>query len=247
MISLHSLSTLPTENLSKTEALEAIAKWKKEISQLQDMLYAQNRYSVLIVLQGMDASGKDGLIRNAFSSLNPAGLRVYSWKKPAEEEAAHDFLWRIHQAVPRRRMMHVFNRSHYEDILIPTVYKTHPPEEVEKRYRQINDFELLLKESGTTVLKFYLHVSEAEQRERLTERQTNPAKMWKHAADDHKTLKHRDDFIHVYEELFRRCSEHAPWHILPADKNWYKEYWLLKILVSEMKQLPLKYPNISEK
>jgi PPK2 family polyphosphate:nucleotide phosphotransferase len=247
MILLRDLSTLPPEHLTKNEGLKQLGEWKKELAELQNMLYAQNRFSVLIILQGMDASGKDGLIRNAFSSLNPAGIRVYSWGKPTEEEAAHDFLWRIHQSVPRRRMMHVFNRSHYEDILVPSVHKTHPPQEIEKRYRLINDFELLLKESGTTILKFYLHVSEEEQRERLAERQTNPAKMWKYVADDHFTLKYRDEFIRIYEEVFRRCSEHAPWHILPSDKNWYKEYGMLNILLTELKKLPLSYPEIKEK
>lgn len=246
MIHLRKLSTLPPDNLNKNEALRETAECKKELSALQDVLYAQNKYSVLVVIQGMDASGKDGLIRNAFSTINPTGLRVYSWTKPTEEEAAHDFLWRIHKAVPRRRMIHVFNRSHYEDILVPTVYKTHPEKVVENRYRLINDFELLLKDSGTSVLKFYLHVSEEEQKQRLAERRTDRTKMWKHDVNDMQTMYHREAFLDCYQNIFKNCSEHAPWHIVPADKNWYKEYVVVKRLVSELKKLPLEYPTLKK-
>lgn len=242
MFILSQLSSLPPEEADKEQLKKETQFMKAELSELQNMLYAQNKYSVLVIIQGMDASGKDGLIRNAFSTINPTGIQVYSWKKPTEEEFAHDFLWRIHKAVPRRGMMHIFNRSHYEDILVPTVYHTHPAEIIEQRYRLINDFELLLKQNDTVVLKFYLHVSENEQRERLAERETDPTKFWKHNPNDKQTLDNRHKFISCYETLFEHCKEHAPWHIVPADKNWYKEYIVVKTLWETLKKLPLAYP-----
>lgn len=244
MVNLKKHSTLPPEDWSKEEAAELVAQMKERLSELQNKLYAQHRFSVLIILQGMDASGKDGLVNHAFSGINPAGIRVYSWKKPTETELDYDFLWRIHQAVPPKGMIHVFNRSQYEDILVPSVFKTLPAEPVEKRYDIINQFEHLLAVSGTLVLKFYLHVSEKEQLERLQERLTLPEKQWKYDPNDAVTVKNRDKFLEVYETIFKRChTDHAPWHIIPADKNRYKEYLTLKILLEAMEKLPLAYPK----
>jgi PPK2 family polyphosphate:nucleotide phosphotransferase len=242
MFTLSQISTLPPKKADKEQIKKETQSMKAELSELQNMLYAQNKYSALVIVQGMDASGKDGLIRNAFSTLNPTGIQVHSWKKPTEEEFAHDFLWRIHKAVPRRGMMNIFNRSHYEDILVPTVYQTHPAEIIEQRYRLINDFELLLRQNDTVVLKFYLHVSEKEQRERLAERETDPTKFWKYNLNDKQTLDNRHKFINCYETLFEHCKEYAPWHIVPADKNWYKEFIVVKTLRDTLKKLPLAYP-----
>lgn len=243
MIDLNKLSTLPPAgHPSKAKMDKAVDEMKSRLFELQNILYAQHKYSVLVILQGMDASGKDGLVNHAFSGINPAGVRVYSWKKPTETEADHDFLWRIHQAVPAKGMIHIFNRSHYEDILVPTVFGTLDPEVVEKRYKMINQFEHLLTESGTLILKFYLHVSEKEQLERLKERLTIPEKKWKYDGRDILTIKNRQEFLETYAKIFKRCSRFAPWHIIPTDKNRYKEYLTLKIMLEAMEKLPLSYP-----
>jgi len=245
MSSLKKTSTLPPEDsISKDEMKTEIERMKKRLFELQDLLYADHRFSVLVIVQGMDASGKDGLINHAFSGMNPAGIRVYSWKKPTETELEHDFLWRIHQATPGKGMIHVFNRSHYEDIVVPTIFKTLPSKTIKKRFEMINQFENLLIESGTLVLKFYLHVSEKEQLERIEERLTMPSKMWKYNKDDMFTIKQRERFMDVYETIFKECAQYVPWHIIPADKNKYKEYALLKVLLEEMEKLKLSYPLV---
>jgi len=242
---LKKISTFPPEGgISKDEMKAEIERMKKRLFELQDLLYADHRFSVLVIVQGMDASGKDGLINHAFSGMNPAGIRVYSWKKPTETELEHDFLWRIHQATPAKGMIHVFNRSHYEDIVVPTIFKTLPSKAIKKRLGMINQFENLLIESGTLVLKFYLHVSEKEQLERIEERMTMPSKMWKYNKDDMFTIKERGRFMDVYETIFKECAEYVPWHIIPADKNRYKEYAVLKILLEEIEKLKLGYPLI---
>jgi len=246
MPDLKKLSTLPPDSCDKEETKKKTAEMKAELTELQNKLYAQGKYAILVILQGMDASGKDGLIRNAFSTINPTGIRVYSWKKPTEEEFNHDFLWRIHKATPELGMMHIFNRSHYEDILVPSIYNTFPKNIIEKRYSLINHFEELLEQANTKVLKFYLHVSEEEQRERLAERETDPTKFWKHNPNDKQTLENRDAFISYYEGIFEKCEKHAAWHIVPADKNWYKEYVVVKTLLELMKELPLEYPPLAE-
>lgn len=243
MIDLKKISTLPPDDWSKAGANGSLERMKERLSELQNMLYAQHKYSVLVILQGMDASGKDGLVNHAFTGTNPAGVRVYSWKKPTETELDYDFLWRIHQAVPPKGMIHVFNRSHYEDIVVPTVFDTLPEKEVDGRYDIINHFEHLLAVSGTLVLKFYLHVSEKEQMERLQERISMPEKQWKYDPNDMVTMKNRDKFLSVYGRIFNECqAKHAPWYIIPADKNRYKEYLFLQILLEAMEKLPLAYP-----
>lgn len=246
MASLKKISTFPpSDSISKDKMKSEIERMKKRLFELQDMLYASHNVSVLIIVQGMDSSGKDGLINHAFSGMNPAGIRVYSWKKPTETETEHDFLWRIHQACPPKGMIHVFNRSHYEDIIVPTIFKTHSKSQIEKRYEIINEFEHLLMESGTVILKFYLHVSQEEQLQRMEERLSDPTKKWKYNADDMFTIKNRKKFMDVYETLFKKCSKYSPWHVIPADKNTYKEYAVLKILLERMEKLKLGYPEIA--
>lgn len=247
MASLKKLSTLPPVGEPDKEGLIAAAeKLKTQIAAMQNMLYAQHQFSVLLLIQGMDASGKDGLINRAFSGLNPAGIRVYSWKKPTETELDHDFLWRIHQAAPPKGMIHIFNRSQYEDILVPSVFGGVPEAEIEKRYDRINEFEQLLTESGTLILKFYLHVSEEEQKKRLDERLQMPEKQWKYDPADMTVLKNRDKFLAVYERILKHCDKPVPWHIIPADKNRYKEYLVLKILAEALEKLPLAYPKLQK-
>ncbi|MEX1001201.1 MAG: PPK2 family polyphosphate kinase [Crocinitomicaceae bacterium] len=215
----------------------------EKIADLQRLLYADASKGLLLILQGIDASGKDGTIRKIFSAVNPLGCRVYGFKKPTEEEAARDFLWRIHKVVPPKGMIHIFNRSHYEDILVPTVTNSISKQEIEKRYKQINDFEELLTENGTKIIKCYLHVSKEEQLERLTDRIENRTKHWKHNDGDWKSRKMWDDYMKVYENIFERCNA-VPWHIIPADKNWVKVNYVAKLMIQALEEMDLSWPEL---
>jgi PPK2 family polyphosphate:nucleotide phosphotransferase len=227
----------------KEENKELIAK----IAELQRVLYAEGERSILLILQGLDAAGKDGTVRRIFSAVNPLGCRVHAFKKPTEEEFAHDFLWRVHKVVPPKGMIHIFNRSHYEDILVPSVLKTYPKKKIEERYKQINEFEKLLEAEGTKIIKCYLHISKDEQAERLTERIENPLKYWKHNDGDWESRKLWNDYIKVYETLFGRCNE-VPWHIIPANRNWVKINYVAKEIVAALEGMKLKWPDLdSEK
>jgi len=186
---LSSISTLAPKHLDKEKTKAKTQAMVQKIADHQKVLYAQAKYSILIVLQGIDASGKDGLIADVFTGLNPLGCNVKAFKAPTPEERAHDFLWRIHMQTPERGMIHIFNRSHYEDILVPVVHKEIGNETTKKRIQDINNFESLLQDNGTVILKFYLHISREEQRKRLMERQTNPKKFWKHNDGDWETRK----------------------------------------------------------
>jgi PPK2 family polyphosphate:nucleotide phosphotransferase len=199
-----------------------------------------------VIIQGMDASGKDGAIKNVFGGLNPQGIAVTSFKAPTAEELAHDFLWRIHRHVPARGMIHVFNRSHYEDVLITRVHGLCDNTMAKKRFRAINDFEqLLIQHSNTRVLKFYLHVSPEEQQERLQERLENPAKAWKYNAKDFDEAKRWDEYMNMYEEVFEHCNDPS-WTLVPADQNWYKEYLIAKTLADTLEGLNMDYPTLKE-
>lgn len=222
---------------SKTEALLA------ELSELQNMLYAQSRFSLLVVLQGMDASGKDGAIKKVFAGVNPMGCGVHSFKAPTELEKSHDFLWRVHQVVPARGMIQIFNRSHYEDVLVTRVNKWIDDKTAEQRFKHINRFEALLQSNDTVVLKFFLNVSKEEQKERLEERFSDPAKMWKYKKDDWKVNEQYDDYMKFYEEAIEACSPDIPWVVVPSDQNWYKEYLIASTIVKALKDLPLEYPK----
>lgn len=214
-----------------------------EIAELQRVLFAEEQQSVLIILQGVDAAGKDGTVRSIFKGINPLGCQVFGFKKPTEEEFAHDFLWRIHQRVPRKGMIHIFNRSHYEDILVPSVEGFYDKERIERRYDHINHFEQLLEDNGTRVLKFYLHISKEEQLERLTERINNPQKHWKHNDGDWDSRKKWDDYMEVYERIFEKCNT-VPWHIVPADRNWIKINAIAKVLLETLKEMQLSWPDL---
>lgn len=213
------------------------------IAELQRVLYAQGTQSLLLVLQGVDASGKDGTVRKIFSGVNPLGCRVYAFKKPTQEESAHDFLWRVHKVVPAKGMIHIFNRSHYEDILVPYVMKTLPEKIINERYEQINHFEELLETNGTKIVKCYLHISKEEQLSRLTERLEHREKHWKHNDGDWSSRKMWDDYISVYETIFKRCNT-VPWHIIPSDRNWVKINFIAKELVSALESMDLKWPEL---
>ncbi|MGZ4033442.1 MAG: PPK2 family polyphosphate kinase [Bacteroidia bacterium] len=243
-IKLKSISTLAPKKFHKEKTKNELDKLKFEIEELQNLLYAEGKHAILIILQGMDASGKDGVVKKVFEAVNPMGCRVIAFKEPTLLEKKHDFLWRIHQNVPEKGMIHIFNRSQYEDVLIQRVHKWVDEKTVKERFEQINDFEKLMKETGTVVLKFYLHVSQEEQLKRLEERLSDPAKMWKHNDNDMKEREYWKDYMHAYESAFEHCSKHAKWEIIPADQNWYKEYAIAKKVIETLKSLKMKYPGL---
>jgi PPK2 family polyphosphate:nucleotide phosphotransferase len=218
----------------------------KELDELQNLLYAEHKHAILIVLQGMDASGKDGLIRKVLGNMNPQGVNVKSFKAPTDEEKEHDFLWRIHRHVPAKGMIQVFNRSHYEDILIQRVHKMIDDKTAEKRMRAINDFERLLNDdNNTTILKFYLHISQEEQTKRLQERLEDPRKMWKYNKSDSVEAKLWKEYRKMYEEAFDNCND-VNWIIVPTDKNWYKEYVVAQTLRDTLRSFEMQYPNLEQ-
>jgi PPK2 family polyphosphate:nucleotide phosphotransferase len=240
---LSSIDPKGPRDLDKKETKKENERMIREIAELQRVLFADERQSILIILQGLDAAGKDGTVRSIFKGINPLGCNVYGFKKPTEEEFAHDFLWRVHQRVPRNGMIHIFNRSHYEDILVPSVEGYYSAERIARRYDHINHFEQLLEDSGTRILKFYLHISKEEQLERLTERINNPQKHWKHNDGDWDSRKKWDDYMEVYERIFEKCNQ-VPWHIVPADRNWVKVNAVAKILLETLKEMQLSWPDL---
>lgn len=245
-IKLAELSTRAPKGWDKDETKNKLTAILTELDELQNLLYAENKHSVLIVLQGMDAAGKDGLVRDVFSHVNPNGVRVHSFKVPTELELSHDFLWRVHQVAPPKGMIHVFNRSHYEDILVTRVHNIIDDETAKKRIKAINDFESLLENHANThILKFYLHVSQEEQHQRLAERLTIPRKMWKYNSKDFSESAHWGEYMKCYEDAFNACGD-VPWHIVPADQNWYKSYYVAKQLCDLLKGLNMEYPGIKK-
>ena len=215
----------------------------EEIYVLVNKLYAEGQQSILLVLQGMDASGKDGLTRNLFQLVSPEWVNVHSFKKPTEEELAHHFLWRIQSKTPKKGMLSVFNRSHYEDILVPSVYGYVDDKTIEKRYEQINNFEKHLEENGTKIIKCYLHISKEKQGIKLQERIDVPEKNWKHSDGDWATRERWDEFMNVYENVFSKCNE-IPWHIIPCDKNWTKLYSVANVLRKTLKEMNPQFPPL---
>jgi PPK2 family polyphosphate:nucleotide phosphotransferase len=242
---LAAISAKAPKDADKKETKEKTERLLDELDDLQNLLYAESKHAVLIVLQGMDASGKDGVIRNVFSRMNPQGVRVQSFKVPTDEELAHDFLWRIHQHTPPKGMLQIFNRSHYEDVLVTRVHGWCDAATAQKRFDAINEFEtLLLQHNNTQILKFYLHVSAEEQQERLRERVENPAKRWKYNAKDEQEAALRDKYLQMYEDVFENCNA-IPWTVVPADQNWYKEHVVAKQLVETLKSLHMKFPQVT--
>jgi PPK2 family polyphosphate:nucleotide phosphotransferase len=231
------------DNLDKDSVEHETKKLTQAIGDLQYKMYAEKKHSILLVLQGLDAAGKDGLVRDLLEYCNPVGLSVYSFKKPTPEEYSHDFLWRVHKQTPAKGILQVFIRSHYEDILVPTVEGFIPADIIEQRYDQINMFEKLLGNNGTTILKFLMAVSEEQQEERLRERITNPEKHWKHNDGDWDTLKKRDQYLKVYNNIFERCN-FIPWYVIPSDKNWQKTYVAAQILYKTLVDMDLQWPPL---
>ena len=245
-INLSKISTRAPKEFDKMETKEKIAGILEELDELQNLLYAENRHSVLVIIQGMDASGKDGVVRNVMGNMNPQGVMVKSFKAPTAEELSHDFLWRIHNHTPSKGMIQVFNRSHYEDILITRVHRWIDDEKAKKRMQAINAFERLLEEHNDThILKFYLHISRDEQTQRLEERLKNPAKMWKYNEQDFEEAKLWDDYQRAYEDCFANC-DNPEWIIVPSDQNWYKEYIIAKALRDLLKGLNMQFPGLKK-
>jgi PPK2 family polyphosphate:nucleotide phosphotransferase len=243
-IKLSSIDTKAPKKFGKEQTKKDLQKLKFKLEELQNLMYAESKHALLIVMQGMDASGKDGVVKNVFEAVNPLGCRVVPFKAPTPVELKHDFLWRIHQQVPEKGMICIFNRSHYEDVIIQRVHHWVDDKTIRQRFEHINNFEKLLKQTGTTVLKFYLHISKDEQMERLQERLNDPAKMWKYNENDLKEREFWNSYMKAYEDTFDNCSEHASWNIVPADQNWYKEYLVAQKVVETLENFKMKFPGL---
>ena len=237
----------PAWKADKDAALQRVAGLNTELETLQELLFAEGKHKVLIVLQGMDTSGKDGVIRRVFEGVNPQGVRVASFKVPTAPELARDYLWRVHQQVPGRGEMVIFNRSHYEDVLVVRVHNLVPDAQWKKRYDQINAFERMLAEEGTTILKFFLHIDAEEQRERLLARLDEPDKRWKFNPGDLKERQLWGKYQKAYEDVLSMTSQAgAPWMIVPANRKWYRDLIISAALVDTLKELKMEYPQPAE-
>jgi len=241
------LSDWPTditgEFAKKADAKPELHKNLKKLAEQQELLYASGKRALLVVFQAMDGGGKDGAIEHVFSGVNPQGCVVTSFKVPTPEEMAHDFLWRIHKAAPARGMIGIFNRSHYESVLVERVKKLVPREVWSARYDSINSFERLLTDEGTTILKFFLHISWEEQKRRMEARLKDPRKNWKFSPSDLKERRRWDGYMEAYEDALRKCStKSAPWYIVPADHKWYRNWVVSDTIVQALKKLKLSYP-----
>ena len=228
----------------KAESQSVFDELRDELQAQQKVLYAQNKHRVLIVLQAMDTGGKDGCVKHVFSRVDPQGVHVKAFKKPTEDELGHDFLWRVHPHVPGNGQIVIFNRSHYEDILAVRVKKLFGEEVWKRRYRHVIEFERMLAEEGTTIIKMYLHISKDEQKRRLDSRLANPAKHWKFNPDDLSDRARWDDFQKAYEDLIEKTStEQAPWFIVPGDRKWYRNLVVARIMVDTLRGLKMDFPK----
>jgi PPK2 family polyphosphate:nucleotide phosphotransferase len=228
---------------SKDDAQQELETLNSRLSELQELLYAESKHRILIVLQAMDTGGKDGTIRRVFSGVNPQGVRVASFKVPTPEELAHDYLWRIHKQAPGNGEIVIFNRSHYEDVLVVRVHNLVPPEVWAKRYQHINDFERLLTDTGTTILKFFLNIDLDEQKKRLQSRLDNPDKHWKFNIGDLAERKRWPDYMQAYQDALEKTStDYAPWYVIPANRKWYRDLVISRIIVESLEGLNMKYP-----
>jgi PPK2 family polyphosphate:nucleotide phosphotransferase len=235
------------DGYTKEEAGLETVNLHTRLEHLQDVLYAEHKRSLLIVLQAMDAGGKDGTIKHVMSGVNPQGCFVTSFKEPSSKELDHDFLWRVHQATPGKGMIGIFNRSHYEDVLVVRVHNLVPKEVWSKRYNQINEFEELLAENGTTILKFFLHISKEEQRCRFDARDNDPNKNWKSSASDERERRFWNDYQEAYEDALQKTSKkHAPWFVIPANEKWFRNLAISHIIIKALEDLNLQYPRAAK-
>jgi PPK2 family polyphosphate:nucleotide phosphotransferase len=227
----------------KSAAKEILSELQKRKAELQERLYAEGKQSLLVVLQAMDTGGKDGTIRRVFTGINPLGLKIASFKRPTDEELAHDFLWRVHKQVPRKGLIGIFNRSHYEDVLVVRVNQLVSDEVWKARYDHINDFEKMLHDNGTRILKFYLHISKDEQKQRLQDRINEPDKNWKFEMGDLPVRERWDDYMQAFEDVLTRCNtSYAPWHIVPANRKWYRDLVVCQRIVETLEDMNPQFP-----
>lgn len=231
----------------KKDGRKEVDKLNKELEELQELLYAEHKHKVLIVLQGMDTAGKDGVIRRVFEGVNPQGVKVANFKVPTAEELSRDYLWRIHKMVPGKGEIVIFNRSHYEDVLVVRVHGAVSPDLCRKRYREIVDFERMLADNGTLILKFYLNISLEEQKERLQARLDDPQKIWKFNPGDLNERKLWPDYMQAYEEAIAATStDFAPWYIIPSDRKWFRDLAISSLLVESLRDLKMSFPSPEE-
>jgi PPK2 family polyphosphate:nucleotide phosphotransferase len=231
-----------TFGLKKKRALLQIEETRPELLDLQTRLYAENRHSLLVVLQGMDTSGKDGTIKHVIGHFNPVDVHITSFKEPTPEERRHGFLWRIRRAVPGPDQIGIFNRSHYEDVLVARVEGLVPPAVIERRYEQIRKFEGELQKAGTTILKFCLHISSEEQRRRFHDRLERPDKVWKFSEHDLEVSAKWDQYMAAYSAALLRCSDPVPWYVIPAENKWVRDWAVTQLLLEALRRMDLKYP-----
>ena len=233
--------------IDKDEGKELIDQLNDRLEELQELLYADGRHRLLVVLQATDTGGKDGTISSVFDGVNPLGVKVASFKRPTEQELAHDYLWRVHPHVPGNGEIVIFNRSHYEDVLVVRVHGLVPEERWRRRYQQIADFERLLVEEGTTIVKFFLHISKDEQKARLQARLDDPSKHWKFALGDLEERKLWDQYQEAFEEAISQTStDQAPWYVVPANRKWYRDLVVAQVLIETLEKLDLQYPTSKE-
>lgn len=242
-IHLKNIDTKAPKKFNKTKCKHELESLRKELFSLQNLFYAAHSYSFLIIFQGIDTSGKDGTISHVFSCINPLGVQATSFKAPCSMELEHDYMWRIYHRLPEKGMIEIFNRSYYEDILVPTIQKTLNSDVIEKRYNFIRSFERHLTNNKTIILKFFLHISADEQKKRIQERQKNPLKKWKYSDGDTESSEKWDSYTKAYENILTQCRKEIPWIIIPADNKWYRNYLVASTIVKEIKKLKLKYPN----
>jgi PPK2 family polyphosphate:nucleotide phosphotransferase len=231
----------------KKDAKKEIEDLKGDIAGLQELLYAEHKHKILIVLQGMDAAGKDSTIKTIFEGVNPEGVKVSNFKTPTQEELDHDFLWRIHKEAPGKGEIAIFNRSHYESVLVEKVHNLAPKTVEELRYGEINDFERMLCNEGTTILKFFLHITEEEQKKRIVERLEDPRKEWKFSANDLAERKFWKEYMVAYEKMIRSTStKWAPWYIVPSNHKWFKDLIVVSAVVEELDGLHMEFPKLAK-
>jgi len=230
---------------SRKSALAEIEENRQKMDELQFLMYAENKHSLLIVLQGLDAAGKDGVVRHVFTGMNPSGCVAVNFKEPTAKELAHDFLWRVHSHVPAKGSIVIFNRSHYEDVLVARVHGLVPKQIWSKRYDQINDFEqLIATENNTTILKFFLHISKDEQLARFKKRLDDPTRQWKISESDYKEREYWSDYVKAFEDVLTRTStDHAPWFIIPSNHKWFRDLAISQIIVRQMEAMDMQFPK----
>ena len=243
-VHLRNIDTARKGKYDKKKALDKVEELRQKMGDLQQRLFAERKRSLLIILQGLDAAGKDGVIKHVIGSMNPDGCHVANFKEPNQEELAHDFLWRIEAQTPKKGEVTIFNRSHYEDVLIVRVHNLVPKDVWSQRFEQINSFERIHVENGTHILKFFLHISKEEQLRRFEQRLDDPAKRWKISEADYAEREYWDDYLRAYEDAIEKCnSDDAPWFVIPADHKWFRDLAISEIIVAALESMKIQVPE----